>query len=80
MKARSSYRVALAVPQQPDGASAPQLVLASGEHAGQAIAEATKELPGSWPIAFDPATAEEIPLGESVGKGHVVRLGDAPAG
>ena len=74
MKARSWYRVALATPT-----GAPQLVLANGEHAGQAIAEAQKELAGSWAIAFDVATAEEIPLGESVGKGHVVRLGEAPA-
>jgi hypothetical protein len=75
VKARSWYRVALAT-----DSGEPQLVLASGEHVGQAIAEATKQLAGSWPIAVDPATAEEIPLGESVGKGHVVRLGDAPAG
>ncbi|MEO6774687.1 MAG: hypothetical protein ABI467_17060 [Kofleriaceae bacterium] len=74
MKPRSSYRVALAT-----SAGTPQLVLASGEHVGQAIAEATKQLAGSWAIAVDPATADEIPLGESVGKGHVVRLGDAPA-
>jgi hypothetical protein len=75
VKARSWYRVALATP-----AGAPQLVLSSGEHMGQAIAEAQKELATSWAIAVDPATAEEIPLGESVGKGHVVRLGGAPAG
>ncbi|MEO8548840.1 MAG: hypothetical protein ABI678_02660 [Kofleriaceae bacterium] len=74
MKARSWFRVALATPT-----GAPQLVLANGEHAGQAIAEAEKELAGSWAIAFDVATADEIPLGEAVGKGHVVRLGDAPA-
>jgi hypothetical protein len=75
VKARSWYRVALATT-----AGAPQLVLASGEHVGQAVAEAVKELSGSWAIAVDPATTEEIPLGESVGKGHVVRLGEAPAG
>jgi hypothetical protein len=45
---------------------------------GQAVEIAAKELAG-WPIAVDPGTAEEIPLGESVGKNHVVRLGDAPA-
>ncbi|MEP6863957.1 MAG: hypothetical protein ABJE66_25240 [Deltaproteobacteria bacterium] len=75
MKSRSWYRVALATT-----AGEPQLVLASGEHVGQAVAEAAKELAGSWAIAVDLATTEEIPLGESVGKGHVVRLGDAPAG
>lgn len=74
MKTRSWFRVALATPT-----GAPQLVLANGEHAGQAIAEAQKELAGSWAIAFDPATEQEIPLGESVGKGHVVRLGEAAA-
>jgi hypothetical protein len=75
VKSRSWYRIALAMPT-----GAPQLVLASGEHAGEALASATKELAGSWAIAFDLATTEEIPLGESVGKGHVVRIGDAPAG
>jgi len=74
VKARSWYRVALATKAGPV-----QMVLASGEHMGQAIAEAVKQLPESWAIAVDVATAEEIPLGESVGKGHVVRLGDAQA-
>jgi hypothetical protein len=69
---RSWYRVALATP-----GDVRQLVLASGEHMGQAIAEAQREIAGSWPIAVDAATGDEIPLGESVGKGHVERLGDA---
>jgi hypothetical protein len=69
---RTWYRVALAT-----ASGAPELVLASGEHMGQAIAEAQHEVPGSWPIGVDPATTDEIPLGESVGKGHVVRLGAA---
>jgi hypothetical protein len=73
VKSRSWYRVAVATKT-----GAPQLLLASGEHMGQAIAEAAKEISG-WPIAVDPGTAEEIPLGESVGKGHVVKLGEAPA-
>ena len=73
MKSRSWYRVAIATKT-----GAPQLLLAGGEHMGQAIADAAKELSG-WPIAVDPATAEEIPLGESVGKGQFVKLGDAPA-
>jgi hypothetical protein len=70
---RSWYRVALATPGE-----VRRLVLASGEHMGQAIAEAQREVAGSWPIAVDAATGDEIPLGESVGKGHVVRLGEAP--
>jgi hypothetical protein len=74
MATRSWHRVALAVPN-----SAPQLVLASGEHPGQAIGEAEHAIAGSLAIAIEPATTGEIPLGESVGKGHVVKLDDAPA-
>lgn len=73
MTTRSWHRVALVLPT---GAS--QLALASGEHVGQALAEAQHAYPGSRAIAVDVATTDEIPLGESVGKGHVVRLGDAP--
>jgi hypothetical protein len=68
---RHWYRVALAQPQ-----GAPRLVAASGEHLGQAIAEAEHALPGSWAIALEPATGGEIPLGESVGKVHHLELGD----
>jgi hypothetical protein len=71
---RTWYHVALAR----EGA-APALVAASGEHMGQAIAEAQAHVAGSWPIAVDNASEEKIPLGESVGKGNVVALGDAPA-
>jgi hypothetical protein len=71
---RTWHRVALA-----HAGKRPQLVLASGEHVGQALAEAQHATPGSHAIAVDAATADEIPLGESVGKGHVVQLGDAPA-
>jgi len=70
---RTWYHVALAR----EGA-APVLVASSGEHMGQAIAEAQAHIPGSWPIAVEHATDDKIPLGESVGKGHVVNLGDAP--
>lgn len=73
MKSRSWYRVAVATKT-----GAPLLLLASGEHMGQAVAEAAKEVSG-WAIAVDPGTTEEIPLGEAVGKGHVVKLGEAPA-
>lgn len=41
---------------------------------GQAIAEACDYLDGSWPVAVDNASAQDIPLGESVGKGHVIML------
>lgn len=70
---RTWYRVALARPT-----ASPQLVLASGEHMGQAIAEAQDHVKDSWPIAVEHAASEQIPLGESVGKGHVLMLGDAP--
>jgi hypothetical protein len=69
---RTWYHVAL---DKPDGT--PVLVAASGEHMGQAIAEAQAHVPGSWPLAVDHASDDKIPLGESVGKGHVVMLGDA---
>lgn len=69
---RTWYRVALARP------GAPQLVAASGEHMGQAIAEAQEHVAGSWPIGVEHAAGEQIPLGESVGKGHVLMLGEAP--
>lgn len=72
---RTWYHVALAR----EGA-APVLVAASGEHMGQAVTEAQAHVPGSWPIAVDHASEDTIPLGESVGKGHVVALGDAPEG
>jgi hypothetical protein len=71
---RTWYRIALAR----EGHAPPQLVAASGEHMGQAIAEAQDHVPGSWPIAVDHATAEVIPLGESVGKGHVIDLPPPP--
>jgi hypothetical protein len=70
---RHWYRVAVA-----REGGAPQLVAASGEHMGQAIAEARHALDHAWPVAVDNAIGDEIPLGESVGKGHIVQLGDAP--
>jgi hypothetical protein len=69
---RTWYRVALARP------GAPQLVASSGEHMGQAIAEAQEFITGSWPVAVEHMASEQIPLGESVGKGHVLMLGEAP--
>jgi hypothetical protein len=70
---RTWYRIALA------RQGTPQLVAASGEHMGQAIAEAQARVAGSWPLAVEVAEGEAVPLGESVGKGHVEMLGDAPA-
>jgi hypothetical protein len=67
---RTWYRIALATTSGP-----PELVLASGEHMGQAIAEAQEHVPGSFPVAVEHASTEQIPLGESVGKGHVIKLG-----
>ena len=64
---RTWYRVALANPAN--------LVASSGEHMGQAIAEAEAHAPGSYAVAVDHAGGNDIPLGESVGKGHVVELG-----
>jgi hypothetical protein len=69
---RTWYRVALARP------GVARLAASSGEHMGQAISEAVEHIAGSWPIAVDNAPSEDIPLGESVGKGHVIMLGDAP--
>ena len=69
---RTWYRVALASP------SGEQLVAASGEHMGQAIAEAEGQLAGSYATAVEHAAADQIPLGESVGKGHVVSFNFNP--
>ena len=44
---------------------------------GQAIAEARDHVAGSWPVAVEHAEGKDIPLGESVGKGHVLMLGEA---
>jgi hypothetical protein len=70
-RTRAWYRVALA---RPDGPA--QLVAASGAHRGEAIATARHHVPGSWVVGVDTAHDADIPLGESVGKGHVVELGE----
>jgi hypothetical protein len=67
---RTWYKVALARP----GDAKVQLVAASDEHMGQAVAEARAHVAGSFPFAVDNASGEDIPLGESVGKGHVLML------
>jgi hypothetical protein len=67
---RTWYKIALAR----SGGAPVQLVAASGEHMGQAIAHARAQVSDSWAIAVDNASGQDIPLGESVGKGHVVML------
>jgi hypothetical protein len=67
---RSWYRIAFA-----DG-DKQALVAAAGAHLGEAIAAASKRAAGH-PIAIDNAPEPDIPLGDSVGKDHVVQLGDA---
>ena len=68
------YRIALA------DAAGPRLVVAPGEHLGVAIdlAKARAGRGATWPIAAQPASAGEVPLGDSVGKGVVVER-DPPA-
>lgn len=67
---RSWFRVALAKP-----GSTPIVVAAEGEHLGVAIAAAEAHVKDSFAIACDRAT-DQIPLGESVGKQHVVELSE----
>lgn len=66
------YRVALA-----RSGGAPVLLAAQGEHLGAAIGAAERHVHGSYAIAAEVAAGNEIPLGESVGKHHVVELGAA---
>lgn len=66
---RTWYRIALA---RPDGA--PVLVAAQGEHLGEAVAAAEKSAPKSQAVAAElPASG---PIGDSVGKQHVIALPD----
>jgi hypothetical protein len=71
---RAWYRIALAHPVGP-----PTLVVAPGEHLGAALATATSRFKQAWPLAVSPAAADEVPLGESVGKGVVVDKGASVA-
>jgi hypothetical protein len=71
---RAWYRIALAHPGGP-----PMIVVAPGEHLGEALATAASRVKGAWPVAVAPAHADEVPLGEAVrerstaiGKGVVV--------
>lgn len=69
---RTWYRLALARP-----GAAPVLVAASGEHLGAAVAAAERHVAGGRAVAAEVASADRVPLGESVGKHPVVTLGDA---
>ncbi len=69
---RTWYRIALA-----RATGAPALIAAQGEHLGAAIAAAEAHLPGAHAIAVEVAAGDDVPLGESVGKHHVVELGTA---
>jgi len=71
---RTWYRIALARP----GSDARALVAAQGEHLGVAVAAAEKHVPGAYAIAVDVAVGDGVPLGESVGKQHVVELAEVP--
>ena len=70
---RTWYRIALARPGEPT-----TLVASHGEHIGAAIETAVRQRKGSFAIAAALAEPNTIPLGESVGKDHVVALGEAP--
>lgn len=72
---RMWYRIALA---RPGGTTA--LYAAEGEHLGVAVAAAERHVKGSYAIAAEVATGDQIPLGESVGREHVVAIpGEPPA-
>jgi len=71
---RSWYRIAMA-----GDAPTPQIVIAQGTHLGEAIANAVRHVGrGAWAAAAAAAAPSEVPLGESVGKHHVVDHGPAP--
>ncbi len=80
-QSRTWYRIALArrASGGAAGEDAPILVAASGEHLGAAVAAAERHVAGAWAIAAELASADQVPLGESVGKHPVVSLGEAPA-
>lgn len=67
------YRIALRVGEAPAA-----LIAARGAHLGEALAAAMATSPRAWPVAAARMVEGEIPLGESVGRGGVVRLGEAP--
>lgn len=65
------YRIALA---RPGGPAA--LVSAQGPHLGAAIGAAEAHVPGAYAVGAEVAI-DQAPLGESVGKHHIVDLGEA---
>jgi len=70
----SWYRIAFA-----GAGTAPVVVVAPGQHLGEALDIAAKRLGNDvHAIAAARASAGEVPLGESVGKGVVVERGPAP--
>lgn len=69
---RTWYRLAITVPGR-----APLLVAAQGEHLGEAVAAAEQHVDGAVAFAAAVASEADIPLGESVGKHHVVTIGEA---
>jgi hypothetical protein len=69
---RTWYRIALA-----RAGGAPVLVAASGEHLGVAVAAAEHHVAGAWAIAAELASADQVPLGESVGRHQVATLDEA---
>jgi hypothetical protein len=71
-QSRTWYRIALARRDH-----APILVAASGEHLGAAVAAAEHHVAGSWAIAAELASSDQVPLGESVGKHPVLTLEEA---
>ena len=69
------YRIALA---RPDGGGR-ALVAVQGEHLGVAVATAERHIAGgAFAIAAEVAAGDVVPLGESVGKQHVVDLAATP--
>jgi hypothetical protein len=66
--ARTWYRIALA-----GAGPAPAVVVAPGEHLGDAVANGVRHVGrGAWAAAVALADASEVPLGESLGKHEVV--------
>ena len=73
MSSRTWYRIALA-----GTGPAPAIVIASGAHLGEAIANGVRHVGrGAWAAAVAVPEASEVPLGESVGKHDVVARGVA---
>lgn len=71
VETKTWYRIAVARPDQPA-----MLVATQGEHLGIALGAAERHAGrGARALAVEVAPGTEVPLGESVGKHHVVELG-----